>query len=67
MIERSLTAGGITARVRARPVAIQVRTGEPATVQIVSAAQEISTGDRLIAVATPSVLQYVPHAPTSSQ
>ena len=43
-----------------------VRTGEPATVQIVSAAQEISTGDRLIAVATPSVLQYVPHAPTST-
>lgn len=31
-IERALTAGGITARVRARPVAVQVRTGDPADV-----------------------------------
>ncbi len=31
-VERSLTAGGTTARVRARPVAFQVRTGDPAEV-----------------------------------
>ncbi|MFZ4517819.1 MAG: hypothetical protein ACOYOP_05500 [Microthrixaceae bacterium] len=31
-LERFLTAGGITARVRARPVSVQVRTGDPADV-----------------------------------
>ena len=40
-----------------------VREGEPATVEIVSAKQEIATGDRLIAVSKPEVVTYVPHAP----
>lgn len=41
-----------------------VRGGDPATFQIVTAAQEISTGDRLIEVTAPSAVQYIPHPPT---
>jgi hypothetical protein len=41
-----------------------VRQGDPATLQIVSARQEITSGDRLIAVNPPLATQYVPHAPT---
>jgi hypothetical protein len=40
-----------------------VRQGDPATLEIVSAKQEITSGDRLIAIAPPSNTQYVPHAP----
>jgi len=40
------------------------RSGDPATVQIVSAKKEISAGDRLIAAPPPTVPMYVPHAPT---
>ncbi len=39
------------------------RSGEPATVQIVTSKQEISTGDRLIAAGPPTINQYVPHPP----
>jgi nucleoid-associated protein YgaU len=41
------------------------RPGDPATVQIVNAKQEISTGDRLVAAAEPAPIQYVPHSPKS--
>ena len=40
-----------------------VREGEPATVEIVSAKQEIATGDRLVPAATPDIVAYAPHAP----
>ena len=39
------------------------RAGEPATMEIVSSRQEITSGDRLIAAAPPSLTQYIPHAP----
>ena len=39
------------------------RTGDPSTVDIKSAVQEISTGDRLVAMALPTLNQYVPRAP----
>jgi nucleoid-associated protein YgaU len=42
------------------------RPGEPATVQIVSSKQEISTGDRLVAAGPPAPVQYVPHAPKTA-
>jgi len=42
------------------------RSGEPATVQIVSSKQEISSGDRLIPAPPPSVPLYVPHAPNTA-
>jgi hypothetical protein len=40
------------------------RDGDPATVQIISAKQEITTGDRLIAAGRPAPVKYAPHAPT---
>ena len=40
------------------------RSGEPATMQIITTAQEISTGDRLIAAGTPVIVQYAPRAPS---
>src|SRR2546427_12787785 len=42
------------------------RSGEPATVQIVNSKKEISAGDRLIPAPTPTIPQYVPHAPSSA-
>lgn len=41
------------------------RPGDPATVEIVSSKKEISAGDRLIPSPTPTIPQYVPHAPAS--
>lgn len=42
----------------------RVRTpGDPATVQIVAANQEIGKGDKLIAAGRPQVPNYAPHAP----
>jgi hypothetical protein len=41
-----------------------VRGGNPATLQVTSARQEIGTGDRLIAMSQPAVAQYVPRAPS---
>jgi hypothetical protein len=40
-----------------------LRDGEPATMEIVSAKQEIGTGDRLVPVVKPDVFSYAPHAP----
>jgi hypothetical protein len=40
-----------------------VRDGDPATVTITTAKQEISTGDRLVAVSAPTMTQYAPRAP----
>ena len=40
------------------------RTGEPATMQIVSSRQEISRGDRLVAIAPAMQTGYQPHAPS---
>lgn len=40
-----------------------IRFGDPATLQIVAAKQEISKGDRLIALGAPAINQYVPRAP----
>lgn len=40
-----------------------VRAGEPATLQIASAKQEISKGDRLVALGPPTLNQYAPRAP----
>ena len=40
------------------------RPGEPATLQILSATQEIAPGDKLIAAGPPLPTEYAPHAPT---
>jgi len=39
------------------------RTGSPATVQILSSTQEITTGDRLVVAPQPQVFAYAPRAP----
>lgn len=39
------------------------KAGEPASVRIISARQEIGRGDRLIAVGAPQANNYLPHAP----
>ncbi len=44
-----------TARVR--------RRGEPSTIEIVAANQEITAGDRLVAAGQPQIPNYAPHAP----
>jgi hypothetical protein len=41
------------------------RAGEPATVVLTSAVQEVEAGDKLIAAARPQSLNYAPHAPTT--
>ena len=40
------------------------RPGDPATIEIVSSKQEISSGDRLVAAGPVTINQYVPRAPT---
>ena len=40
------------------------RGGEPATIEIITTAQEISTGDRLIPAGAPAIDQYIPRAPS---
>jgi hypothetical protein len=40
-----------------------VRPGDPATLQVTTSKQEITTGDRLVAAAPPALNVYVPHAP----
>jgi LysM domain len=42
------------------------RDGDPATVQIITSKQEITTGDRLIAAGRPAPVKYAPHAPTKA-
>ena len=39
------------------------RGGDPATMQVVTATQEIGKGDRLIATGKAMISQYLPHAP----
>lgn len=41
------------------------RTGEPATIQIFGAQQEIGKGDRLVAAAPITLNHYAPHAPSA--
>lgn len=41
-----------------------VRSGDPATMTIITAKQEISSGDRLVAVTAPVLNQYAPRAPS---
>lgn len=39
--------------------------GEPATLEVISAKQEIGRGDSVMPAARPEILSYVPHAPTA--
>ena len=41
------------------------RPGNPATVLLTTAVQEVEAGDKLVAAARPQSLNYLPHAPTS--
>jgi hypothetical protein len=41
------------------------RPGDPATVVLTTAVQEVEAGDKLVAAARPQSLNYLPHAPTS--
>ncbi len=45
--------------------ATQVRPGDPAIFEIVTAKQEIGANDRLIPALRPQLVDYVPHKPTS--
>ncbi|HKO87063.1 MAG TPA: LysM peptidoglycan-binding domain-containing protein [Burkholderiales bacterium] len=40
-----------------------LKTGEPATLRIVSSKREVTIGDRLVAATPPKVFNYAPHAP----
>lgn len=40
------------------------RAGDPATVVLTSVAQEVGTGDKLVAAGAPQAQNYVPHAPS---
>jgi nucleoid-associated protein YgaU len=42
-----------------------VRQGDPATLQVLSAAQEITSGDRLIVLRAPTINEYQPRAPSA--
>lgn len=42
-----------------------VRTGNPTTIKITSATQEIATGDKLLPLARPQPIDYAPHAPAT--
>lgn len=42
-----------------------IAEGEPATLEIVTAKQEIGRGDSLMPASKPDVLSYLPHAPSS--
>ena len=41
------------------------RGGEPATVVLTTAAQEVGAGDKLVAAARPQAISYAPHSPPS--
>lgn len=41
------------------------RPGQPATVVLTSAVQEINAGDNLVAAGQPQAMNYVPHAPSA--
>ena len=42
------------------------RDGDPATVVLTSAAQEVGAGDKLVPAGPPHVVNYAPHSPTSN-
>ena len=42
------------------------KSGEPSTIEIISANQEITTGDRLVAAGPPQIPIYAPHAPSGA-
>jgi hypothetical protein len=42
------------------------KRGEPSTVEIISANQEITVGDRLVAAGSPQIPNYAPHAPAAA-
>ncbi len=42
------------------------KAGDPATIEIIAARQEITKGDRLIAAGNPQIPNYVPHAPNTN-
>jgi hypothetical protein len=43
--------------------ALTVNAGEPATIELTSATQEVSAGDRLVAAGRPEPIEYAPRAP----
>ena len=42
------------------------KPGEPSTIEIIAANQEITTGDRLVAAGPPQIPSYAPHSPSSA-
>jgi len=42
------------------------RDGDPATVVLTSAAQEVGAGDKLVPAGPPQVINYAPHSPSSN-
>jgi len=46
--------------------AVQVRPGDPAVFEIVTAKQEIGRGDRLVPAVRPDLVDYVPHMPDTT-
>ena len=44
----------------------QVRAGQPATFELLSATQEIGRGDRLVPATRPQLVAYIPHKPDTS-
>lgn len=43
----------------------QLRSGEPATVELTSTTEEVGKGDKLIPIGKPQVVTYAPHAPAT--
>ncbi len=41
------------------------KAGEPSTIEIIAANQEITKGDRLVAAGSPLIPNYAPHSPTA--
>lgn len=46
--------------------ATQLKAGQPATFEVITAKQEIGRGDRLVPAERPALVTYVPHKPESS-
>ncbi len=46
--------------------AMQTKSGDPATFEVVTAKQEIGRGDRLIPAVRPTLVDYVPHRPEAA-
>ena len=43
----------------------QLRAGDPATVELTSATEEVGRGDKLIPIGKPEIVTYAPHAPAT--